>query len=272
MTENPFSSVPFESDESTDRFVLNWGLWATLKICDTGDVKTVLDIGSGHGEHARLMRHFGKEVFTNDWKTDSDFPGDILDIDFKGRQFDAVLCSHVIEHQRNVGLFLDKLISLVKDGGLISIACPRHDANRLVIGHVSVWSMHLLCYHLMQAGVDCSQAQCLEDNETTVVVRKNMIDMAAIQEARWNEANAVSGHAHSEDTTLPWHDDKRYIERYMPYTHAERTNTASERSLNWNGSFAFPLPQSTKDIAIKTRKSAAPVTLQYEAIKARAAA
>ena len=141
MTETIAAPADFVSDENNERFLINWGLWATLKICEAKDVKTVLDIGSGAGEHARLMRHFGKEVFTNDWKTDSDYPGDIQSIDFKGKQFDAVLCSHVIEHQRNVGEFLDKLVSLVRDDGLIAIAAPCHTQFGFVIGHLSVWSM-----------------------------------------------------------------------------------------------------------------------------------
>lgn len=271
MTETTPAPAAFVSDETTERFLLNWGLWATLKICAAPDVKTVLDIGSGAGEHARLMRHFGKEVFTNDWKTGCDYPGAITDIDFEGKQFDAVLCSHVIEHQRNVGQFLDKLVSLVKDGGLIAIAAPSHTQFGFVVGHLSVWSMPLLAYNLVQSGVDCGQAQGLQDNESTLVVRKKMIDFSQIKEASWNETNLVSGQGLDGDTTVPWHDDLRYIRLYMPHDQNGYLTTKSV-SINWGDSFLFPLPESQKDIGIMTRKQAQPITLQYEAIKARHAA
>lgn len=270
MTDNA-PAADFVSDEKSERFLINWGLWATLKICEAKDVKTVLDIGSGAGEHARLMRHFGKKVFTNDWKTDSDFPGDITAIDFKGRQFDAVLCSHVIEHQGNVGVFLDKLVSLVRDGGIIAIAAPCHTQFGFVLGHLSVWSMSLLSYNLVQAGVDCAAAQCIQDNESTIVVRKKMIDFSQIQEVSWNETNKVSGQGLNEETTVPWHDDLQYLKLYMPHD-KNGYLTPESKSVGWDSNFSFPLPSTEKDIGILTRKQPQPITLQYEAIKARATA
>lgn len=254
----------FLSDERYERFAIKWGLWAALSVCAADDVKTVLDIGSGRGEHARLMRHFGKEVFTNDWKTTSDYPGDIMNIDFD-RQFDAVLCSHVLEHQRNVGAFLDKLVSLVRDDGVIALAVPAHSQHAFVAGHLSVWSLRLLAYNLMQAGVDCSRAHGLFDNECSFIVRKKMIDRGMFAEKSWAEHNARSGAAQNDTTTLPWHDDLEIIRNYLPFKDGS-PESPETNAMNWPA-FLFPEPVNTKDIQILTGKQPEPVTMQYAALR-----
>lgn len=258
----------FISDDQYERFTIKWGFWAVLKLCADPTVKSVLDIGSGAGEHARLMRFFGKEVFTNDWKTDCDYPGSILDHDF-GRQFDAVLCSHVLEHQRNVGAFLDKVISLVKEDGVISIAVPAHTQHTFITGHLTAWSLRLLAYNLMQAGLDCSKAQGLFDNECTFIVRKKMIDYSRHIEKSWGEYNKQSGSAHSEETTIPWHDDTEIIAGYLPFT-SGAAETAETHRMQWDDDFTLPVPVMHKDILIRTNKQEAPVTLRYDDIKAKA--
>lgn len=264
----PTLKADFQSDETTERFIMMWGLWATLKLCADPSVKTVLDIGCGAGEHTRLLRHFGKEVFTNDWKTDCDYPGDILDIEFD-RQYDAVLCSHVIEHQRNVGLFLEKMFTLVKDGGVFSLAVPIHQQRGLVLGHLSVWSSHLLAYNLVQAGQDCSSAQCLEDNECTIYTPKMLFDRASVKEIRWMER---FGKAYSAATTAPWHDTIEILATFMP-AGTMTPDWKEKRAYNWDSNILLPVPpHSTKNIEILTRKQDEPICLRYDAIVAKAAA
>lgn len=260
----------FVSDDQFERFHIKWGLWAVLKICADPNVKTVLDIGTGAGEHARLMRHFGKEVYTNDWKTSSDFPGDVMDIDFKDQQFDAILCSHVLEHQRNVGLFLDKIISLVQDDGMLALAVPNHSQHAFITGHVTAWSLRLVAYNLMQAGVNCHEAQGLMDNECTFIARKNMIDMDKVRgrERSWAEHNKISGEAEDDTTTIPWHDDMDIFPEFLPFTNGN-VDTPETKKMNWNGEINLPMPMNEKDIQILTGKQKEPVTIFYEALKKR---
>ena len=47
-------------------FNIDWGLNTLLRLLDSYQFQAVLDVGSGEGEHSRLLRHWGKEVFSVD--------------------------------------------------------------------------------------------------------------------------------------------------------------------------------------------------------------
>ena len=50
------------------------------------------------------------------------------------QKFDVVFCSHVIEHQRDVGLFLDKIFDILSDNGILIISAPKHPQKGLSQG------------------------------------------------------------------------------------------------------------------------------------------
>ena len=87
------------------------------KLCRDYSFQTILDVGSGDGRHSRYFMERGKDVTAVDlgrsinYATGTACEGDYLEIDF-GQQFDAIWCCHVLEHQRNPGLFLDKLFAV----------------------------------------------------------------------------------------------------------------------------------------------------------------
>jgi len=106
-----------------------------------------------------------------DHSFDSQFSGDYLKVDFP-RQFDAIWCSHVLEHQRYPGLFLDKLFDDLKEGGLLAITVPSALA-RLMLGHCYVWTPLHLIYNLIGAGFDCREARAkCYDWQLSVLVKK----------------------------------------------------------------------------------------------------
>src|SRR5437868_13865794 len=86
----------------THHFQIDWSLNTILRLIEEYDFETVLDIGSGAGEHTRFFRHYGKQVFSVDLDEGADYVGDFNEL-MLDRQFDVVWCSHVLEHQRNVG-------------------------------------------------------------------------------------------------------------------------------------------------------------------------
>lgn len=148
-------------------------------VVDNYKFSTVLDIGSGQGLHANRFRECGKKVVTLDrgthWGT-PDIQGDVLTID-KQPDIDLFWCSHVLEHQRNVGQFLDRLHYIANEGSLIAITIPPAK-HQIVGGHVSIWNAGLLLYNLVLSGFDCKQAHVKQYGyNISVVVRKKTIQL-----------------------------------------------------------------------------------------------
>jgi len=120
--------------------------------------ETVLDIGCGKCIHTDYFKSKNKKVTSTDYfKTREDvISGDYMSLQFE--EHDAVWCSHVLEHQFNVDLFLRKLVSECKEGGTIALTVPplKHE---IVGGHLSLWNAGLLIYRLILTGLDCSKAR-----------------------------------------------------------------------------------------------------------------
>ena len=138
---------------------------------------TILDIGAGRCLHTDFFREHGKVVTATDYYA---IRSDVVEGDYMGLKFpqhDAVWCSHVLEHQLNVQLFLEKMLSEVKEGGVIAITVPPLK-HYIVGGHVSLWNAGLLLYRLILAGIDCSEAsvRCYGYN-ISVIVRKKTITL-----------------------------------------------------------------------------------------------
>jgi SAM-dependent methyltransferase len=100
--------------------------------------------------------------------------GDFLELDLAG-PFDCVWASHVLEHQLNPNLFLRKVHSLLREGGVLAITVPplKHD---IVGGHLALWNPGLLLYHLVIAGFDCREAALRQYgyNITCLLVKKSI--------------------------------------------------------------------------------------------------
>jgi SAM-dependent methyltransferase len=119
--------------------------------------KTVLDIGSGAGTQARLLREAGKRVTTISMLPPADVIGDYVRLPF-AEPFDAIWASHVLEHQPNVNLFLSKCYSDLRENGILAITVPPHK-DAIVGGHVALFNPGILIYNLILAGFDCSEAR-----------------------------------------------------------------------------------------------------------------
>ena len=133
--------------------------------------KTCLDIGSGEGVHTAILRHAGLEVFQVDkYSTTSEYKVDFIEHKFD-RKFDVVFCSHVIEHQRNVGLFLDKIFDILSDDGVLIISAPKEDHN-LIEGHLNSFIFPLFLQQMIHAGFDCKGGKFLSTIENSFIVSK----------------------------------------------------------------------------------------------------
>jgi SAM-dependent methyltransferase len=162
-----------------------------LKLCADFDFESVLDVGSHEGHSARIFRFLGKRVTTTEILGcyEADYRGDYLDIEFP-EQFDAIWASHILEHQRNTGLFLDKVFRDLKDGGVLAVTVPTSNPGGLEFGHVNLYTPALLIYQLVSAGFDCSKASVASYNAmTTVIVRKVANGISKISFAQYPVPN-----------------------------------------------------------------------------------
>lgn len=122
---------------------------------------SVLDVGCGDGRQAQHLRAHGKRVTTISFEAYAGFQPDYTG-DFEAyrseRRFDVVWCSHALEHQANVGRFLQRLLEFAKPDGLLAITVP--PARPYIVGgHLTVWNAGLLLYNLIVAGIDCRHAR-----------------------------------------------------------------------------------------------------------------
>ena len=158
------------------------------KLVNNYDFNSVLDIGSGEQLHANYFRNKNKEVYTCDYNNsvysekslkEPDYIGDFMKIDFN-KKFDTIWCSHILEHQLNVNLFLEKIKNLLVSGGILSIVVPIRKPN-IVGGHLTLWNLGLFLYNLVIAGFDCSEASCITyDYNIGIIVRKKEIDISKL--------------------------------------------------------------------------------------------
>lgn len=146
---------------------------------------SVLDIGSGEGIHAEtLQKHnklvtridYGDSIYFEQAKT-NELARNTIIADFNEysftTQYDAVWCSHVLEHQLNPNIFLTKCYGIINDGGILAITVPPA-RNTMSGGHLTNWNAGLLLYNLVLAGFDCRDASVLKYGyNISVIVKKS---------------------------------------------------------------------------------------------------
>jgi SAM-dependent methyltransferase len=128
---------------------------------------TILDIGTGPDMY--IVDFFiknGKIVYAIDLKKQNSYEhenfhfieGDFIQHVFS-QKFDAVWASHVLEHNQNTGLFLDKVYELLKDNGILFCIVPPHK-TQIVGGHVTIgWNIGILMYNLILCGFDVKEGR-----------------------------------------------------------------------------------------------------------------
>ena len=150
--------------------------------------KTVLDVGAGSLVHSKKLSEAGKKVTAIDlgdsiyFKNRKSDDGKNIEIILENftkfqtnRQWDLIWASHILEHQKNVGDFLEKLISLCSEGGLICITVPIPHRT-LWSGHLTLWTPGLVIYNLVLCSIDTSKSQVIPGNgEFTIVLSPKKI-------------------------------------------------------------------------------------------------
>ncbi len=175
---------------------LDWGGFALLEYLLSKKKFSkkfeVLDIGGAFGSHSKVMRSFGLSVDLIDkYEDKAEFKGDFNTFYFK-KKYDMIYCSHVIEHQRNQGAFLDKIYDILKDDGDLVISGPTHEAEKFVEGHISTTILPVFLQILIYAGFDCKNGKMMSiagvENSFIVKKAKNfLIDERTETGYRWSQ-------------------------------------------------------------------------------------
>jgi len=195
--------------------------FALQKLINEYKFQTILDIGSGSGKHSKIFREAGKEVTSIDFGESVYFEersenytlikANYYENEFT-QPFDAIWASHVLEHQPNPNLFLQKVHRDLREGGILAITVPPLK-HQIVGGHLSLWNAGLLLYQLIFAGFNCRDASILKYG--------------------YNISLIVEKHAISSLPKLDY--DKGDIEKLLPYFpegFSEPFN-GDIRELNW---------------------------------------
>lgn len=135
---------------------------------------SILDIGSSDLQHTKHLRDMGFNVITVDPHYKSDIQEHWPCI---MGMVENIWCSHVLEHSRNPGLFLDAIYeTLIEDGWLAITVPPWKD--EIVGGHVTIWNAGILIYNLILSGFDCSKAKVkTHGNDVSLIMRKKSIEL-----------------------------------------------------------------------------------------------
>lgn len=134
----------------------------------------ILDIGAGKGRpHQKWFISRGMIVDTCDFFPDSTYQGDFNKVEIPQEAYDCLWLSHVLEHQLNVGSFLEKCYTVCKTNGVIAITVPPR-TTYTAGGHVTQWNPGMLVYNLVLAGFDCSNAHIKQYgyNQSVIAYKK----------------------------------------------------------------------------------------------------
>lgn len=169
---NVYSYRMFQPSEPPALLRAKQALWQLLQ---NYDFETVLDCGAGAGMHSEIFLDKGKNVTAIVAYGEDDMRKDLKDrlkfivadyLECKFDEgFDCIWASHILEHQRNVGLFLDKVHSDLKEGGILAITVPLPFGEIAVGGHGNYFTVAHLIYQLVASGFDLTDMKFGESRD-----------------------------------------------------------------------------------------------------------
>lgn len=176
-------------------YQIDWGIFSLIEFIGANSkqigekFKSALDIGSGEGLHAEILKKAGLEVIQIDkYSEKAEIKEDFMDYQFQNK-FDVIFCSHVIEHQRNVGHFLDKIYDLLSDDGLLLLSAPKHIPERLVEGHLNCFYTSYFFQQLIHAGFDLKKGKflsCAGIENVAIVPKAKNFDITERYQSGYN--------------------------------------------------------------------------------------
>ena len=153
----------------------------------------LLEIGGGDGKASiHLINKYNKKVdlielensyYIKELKEKKKFNKIIIGnfIKKKVKKYDAILCSHVLEHQENIKIFLDKIYNSLKENGYLCILVPPRKPF-IISGHVNLFNPGLLLYRLILSKMNCKKAQVVSyDYNICIILKKKSIKLPRLR-------------------------------------------------------------------------------------------
>jgi SAM-dependent methyltransferase len=185
MPNNPHTNqgVNWSIVNQESRQVISRDVWyasfALMTLLRCYEFSTVLDIGSARGVVGDILTTVGKQttsVEIMDGYPAPDYRADYLEIKFD-KKFDVIWCSHVLEHQRNIGVFLEKCLNDLNEGGVLVVTVPLEHTNiGLTMGHCNYFSLWSLCYQLASVGFDIKKSAVAAYYGNLTVIAKKPVE------------------------------------------------------------------------------------------------
>jgi len=213
-----------------------WYAHASLVALLLNDFDSVLDLGSNEGLASQIFSFLGKKVTALEPIEapvaslpeikiyPPDINRDFLDVNFD-KKFDAIWCSHVLEHTRNPGAFLDKIFADLYEGGILALTVPFHDLGgdifSFALGHHNHYNVALLIYQLICAGFDCRNVSIgIYCNQIGIILKKKSNNLPKIS----------AGLVNSEKT---WMGSIGDLTQFFPFPLSGDSGRFDQVALNW---------------------------------------
>lgn len=225
-----------------------------LQQTDKYQFEKVLDIGFGYGEALEYFISKGKKTFGTGYEFNSyDFSSLVKENtklfegvnaermkEFDDGMFDAVWCSHVLEHVRNTGSVLDEIHRILKDKGFLFIIVPE-DSDEIRGGHINIgWNIGTLMYNLILAGFDVRHGSFIKHKKNIVAyVQKQEKSLPALRYDK-GDVEILAGHFPSGFGTHGFQGNIHNINwswvNYSP-TFLEKARLSKERILTYSKNY-----------------------------------
>ena len=156
-----------------NKFSKECGIFPLLEflITENKKKKKVLLLGEFHNDHISLINSFDYEI--------EEIKKKEIDPLFHLRNFknkyDVIFCNHIIQYQRNTGLFLDKLFDILKKEGKLIISGPKESSEMLLEGQIFSCILPVFIQNLIYAGFDCRNGKILSIGsfENSLIIKKD---------------------------------------------------------------------------------------------------
>lgn len=136
-----------------------------IKFIDVNRYRRIVDVGSGPGHQAMVLKQLGFSVTCVDYRRpeyaelDWKQPSELSEL----KEYDAVWSHHCLEHIRDPIGALISWRGVLRKGGMLFLTVPQFNVT-MSSGHLNSYNLPLLMYHLAVAGFQCGSNRFIKQD------------------------------------------------------------------------------------------------------------